>query len=62
MNFLVTNIHINNFMSFGKNLIPKCIELTLEKKPKILSYSFIRESDLNEKNNVYKKYQKIFFK
>ncbi len=62
MSFSVTNIHINNFMNFGKYLIPKCIEITLEKKPKILNYSFIKESNLNEKNNIYKKYQTIFFK
>ena len=62
MNFYITNIHINNFMGFGKCLIPKCIEITLEKNPKILNYSFINESDLNRKNNIYKKYQKIFFK
>ena len=62
MRFSVTNIHINNFMNFGKYLIPKCIEITLEKNPKILNYSSIKESNLNEKNNIYKKYQTIFFR
>jgi len=62
LNFKITNIHINNYSKYGKNLIPKVIEMTLEKNPKIIRYKYISESSLNQKNNIYGKEVKYFFK
>ena len=62
LGFYITNIHINNYSTFGKNLIPKVIEITLEKKPRIVKYSYINENNLNHRNNVYKKDLKIRYK
>ena len=42
LGFYITNIHINNYSTFGKNLLPKVIEITLEKKPRIVKYSYLK--------------------
>jgi hypothetical protein len=61
LGFYITNIHINNYEKFGKNLNPKVIEITLEKNPRIIKYSYLNEMYLNQKNNIYKKEPKIIF-
>lgn len=62
LDFYITNVHINNYSMFGKNLIPKVIEITLEKNPRIINYSYLKESNLNHRNNINKKDLKIYFK
>lgn len=62
LDFKITNIHINNYVNYGKDLIPRVVEMTLEKNPKIIKYSYLKESNLNQKNNIYGKEINISFK
>ena len=62
LDYKITNVHINNFAKYGKNLIASVVEITLEKNPKIIKYSYLKESSLNQKNNIYNKEINILFK
>ena len=42
--------------------MPSTVEMTLEKNPKIIKYSYLKESSLNQRNNIYNKEINILFK
>ena len=61
INFKISHIHINNYTSKGKNNIPKTIEVSLEKHPKVFRFKPSIPHKLDQKNNPYKDEEKLNF-
>ena len=45
------HIHANNWMNYGQNNIPTCIEMTFSKNPTLISDNVVLPHVLDQKNN-----------
>lgn len=62
LNFYLTHIHPNNFGGIDNNYNPKVLEITFEKKPKIIKNKPFKQSHkLDSKNNPNEKDIKLRF-